>query len=76
MLVLTRKLMESVVVGENIRVTVLAVKGNQVRLGIEAPAEVGIRRQELCFEVSDPNRARGRAVFGLKFGRRRTRRIP
>lgn len=52
MLVLTRKLMESVVVGENIRVTVLAAKGNQVRLGFEAPANVAVRRQEICFDLS------------------------
>lgn len=51
MLVLTRKLTEQVVIGENIRVTVLAIKGNQVRLGFEAPDNVPIRRQEICFEV-------------------------
>ncbi len=47
MLVLTRRLGESIVIGENIIVTVLSVKGGQVRLGIEAPKEVSIQREEL-----------------------------
>lgn len=48
MLVLSRKPDERVLVGENIRVTVLKVRGNRVRLGIEAPPEVPITREELC----------------------------
>lgn len=47
MLVLSRKKEESIVIGNNIRVTVLEIRGNRVRLGIEAPASVAIRRQEL-----------------------------
>jgi carbon storage regulator len=47
MLVLTRKLGEIVRVGEAITVRVLAVKGNQVRLGVEAPADVRIYREEV-----------------------------
>jgi carbon storage regulator len=53
MLVLTRKVGEQIVVGENIRVTVVAVNGQRVRLGFEAPGDVLIRRQELCFEMHD-----------------------
>jgi carbon storage regulator len=47
MLVLTRKLHEAIVVGDAIRVSVLAVRGGQVRLGIEAPGDVRIVREEL-----------------------------
>ena len=47
MLVLTRKEGEQIVIGENIRVTILAIKGNRVRLGLAAPPEVSIVRQEL-----------------------------
>ncbi len=47
MLVLTRKLNETIVIDGNIRVQVLEVRGGRVRLGIEAPAEVNIRRGEL-----------------------------
>jgi carbon storage regulator len=47
MLVLTRKLNESIIINGNIRVTVIAIRGNQIRLGIEAPGEVPIYREEL-----------------------------
>jgi carbon storage regulator len=47
MLVLTRKLGEEIVIGENIRVRVLAVRGNRVRLGLAAPTGVPIRREEI-----------------------------
>lgn len=48
MLVLTRKLNESIVIDGNIRVTVVAIRGNHIRLGIEAPIEVPVLREELC----------------------------
>ena len=47
MLVLSRKLGEQVVIGDNICVTVVAVRGSRVRLGFSAPDEVSIRREEL-----------------------------
>ncbi len=47
MLVLTRKAGQTLVIGENVRVTVLSVKGNTIRLGIEAPKEVSVQREEL-----------------------------
>lgn len=46
MLVLSRKVNESISVGEEVRVVVVAVAGNQVKLGIEAPPELSIRRSE------------------------------
>jgi len=51
MLVLSRKPGEAIVVGASIRVTVLEVRGGRVRLGIEAPAHVNVRRQELTFDA-------------------------
>ena len=48
MLVLSRKVGETVIIGQEIVVTVLAIRGDRVRLGIEAPREVGIRRSELA----------------------------
>jgi carbon storage regulator len=48
MLVLTRKPGEQVRIGENITLVVVEVHGKRVRLGIEAPAQVSILRQELC----------------------------
>jgi carbon storage regulator len=47
MLILTRKVGETIVINDNIHVTVLQVKGNQVRIGIEAPSEVAVHRQEI-----------------------------
>jgi len=47
MLVLTRKLNEKIIIGENVRITVVGVRGNHVRLGIDAPPEVSILRDEL-----------------------------
>ena len=48
MLVLSRKVGEQIVLGENIRVTVVAVHGSRVRLGFTAPPDVPIHREELC----------------------------
>ncbi len=47
MLVLTRKLDESIVIGGDVRITLLSVRNGQVRLGIEAPASVPVVREEL-----------------------------
>ncbi|MGB2421643.1 MAG: carbon storage regulator CsrA, partial [Porticoccaceae bacterium] len=44
MLILTRRVGESLVIGENITITVLGVKGNQTRLGVNAPREVSVHR--------------------------------
>jgi carbon storage regulator len=48
MLVLSRKPGEELVIGDNIRLTVVAIRGGQVRLGITAPLTMPIVRQELC----------------------------
>ncbi|MDY7031208.1 MAG: carbon storage regulator CsrA [Thermodesulfobacteriota bacterium] len=56
MLVLTRKLGETVTIGSNIKVTVVDVKGKQVRLGIEAPAETVIHREEIYKRIQEENR--------------------
>ncbi len=47
MLVLTRGFKEKIVIGDDVTVTVLGVKGNQVRIGIEAPLEIPVHREEI-----------------------------
>ena len=47
MLILTRRVGETLMVGDEVSVTVLGVKGNQVRLGVNAPKEVAVHREEI-----------------------------
>ena len=56
MLVLSRKLNQEIRIAENIVVRVVAIKGNQVRLGIVAPAEVPVLREEILTKVPSGSR--------------------
>lgn len=47
MLILTRRVLETIVIGDEIKVVILGIKGNQVRLGIDAPLDVSVHRQEI-----------------------------
>ncbi|MCO2560257.1 carbon storage regulator CsrA [Pseudomonas aeruginosa] len=47
MLILTRRVEETLMVGDDVTVTVLGVKGNQVRIGVNAPKEVAVHREEI-----------------------------
>ncbi len=51
MLILTRKIGESLMIGEEVTVTVMDVKGNQVRIGIAAPKDVAVHREEIYDRV-------------------------
>ena len=53
MLILTRRVGESLMVGEEITVTVLGVKGNQVRIGVSAPKDVAVHREEIYNRIHD-----------------------
>lgn len=55
MLVLTRKLHQSIVIGDGIEVVVLEVRGEQVRLGIKAPKNVAVHRKEIYEQIQQEN---------------------
>jgi carbon storage regulator len=57
MLVLTRKIGESINIGTNIKVTVVSIDGCQVRLGIDAPKDVIIHREEVYKKIIEENKA-------------------
>jgi len=51
MLILTRRVGESLVIGDDITITVLGVKGNQARLGVNAPRDVAVHREEIMDKI-------------------------
>jgi carbon storage regulator len=60
MLILTRRVGETLMVGDDVTVTVLGVKGNQVRIGVNAPKDVSVHREEIYLRIqeeSEPNEA-------------------
>ena len=54
MLVLSRKLGQSFRVGKGVRITVVKIDNHSVRIGIDAPEDVSIQRQEIAFELPEP----------------------
>ncbi|WP_028975329.1 carbon storage regulator CsrA [Spirochaeta cellobiosiphila] len=57
MLILTRKQDESIVIGDNIVISIVDIKGDQVKLGIDAPKDVKVYRQEVYFAIQEENKA-------------------
>lgn len=56
MLILTRKLGESINIGDDIKITVLGIHGRQVRLGVIAPQKVMVHREEVYFKIQEENK--------------------
>jgi len=65
-LVLTRKLNQSIMIGDDIEVTVLSVDGAKVRLGIQAPGDVPVFRTEIYVEIQRERRGAGRHDVGAE----------
>jgi carbon storage regulator len=64
LLILTRKLGESITIGDNIRVSVLGIRGRQVRLGIDAPSDVVVHREEIYVKIQEENRKAAQQTKG------------
>jgi carbon storage regulator len=56
MLILTRKLGENIRIGNDVRIVVLDIKGGQVKLGIDAPPNISVHREEIYEKIRDENR--------------------
>ena len=65
MLALSRKKNEAIVINNDIEITVLEVKGDQVKIGISAPKEVPIYRKEVYLQIQEANKAVFRYIFQL-----------
>ena len=57
MLILTRRVGESLMIGDEVTVTVLGVKGNQVRVGVDAPRDISVHREELYERIKNEQNA-------------------
>ena len=64
MLVLTRKLGENIRIGDSVKITVLEVRSGHVKLGIEAPPEVKVHREEIYARIQEENRRAQRLKTG------------
>ncbi|MBR1476526.1 MAG: carbon storage regulator CsrA [Lachnospiraceae bacterium] len=65
MLALSRKKNEAIVINNNIEVTILEVKGDQVKIGISAPKEVPVYRKEVYLQIQEANKSAGEGITGL-----------
>lgn len=59
MLILTRKIGESIIIGDNIAVTILGVKGGQIKVGVNAPREVSVHREEIYEKIKEESNSDG-----------------
>lgn len=62
MLVLSRKVNQSIMIGDNVRIVVVAVDRDQVKLGIEAPRDISVHRSEIYEEIQRANQSAAAAV--------------
>ncbi len=64
MLILTRRVGETLMVGDDVSITVLGVKGNQVRIGINAPKEIAVHREEIYQRIKAEQASAASAASG------------
>ena len=68
MLILTRKPGESLYIGDTVKVTIVEIKGNQIRVGIEAPQELRIYREEIYMQILEENKSAAAIDLGPDSG--------
>jgi len=66
MLILTRRVSETMTIGDDVKVKILGVKGNQVRLGIDAPKNVEVHREEIYQRIQQQKLGLDSETFGNK----------
>jgi len=69
MLVLTRRIGQSIKINEDVKITVIDVKGKNIRLGIEAPKETKIYREEVFLRIKEENRSAARPATDIDMGK-------
>ncbi|MCD6569522.1 MAG: carbon storage regulator CsrA [Deltaproteobacteria bacterium] len=62
MLILTRKVGESIAIGDNIQIYVVDIKGSQVKIGIDAPCDIKVHREEVYLKIQEENVLASRVV--------------
>ncbi|MBU8881185.1 carbon storage regulator CsrA [Bacillus sp. FJAT-29790] len=65
MLVLTRKLNQSIQIGDDIEIKILSVEGEQIKIGIQAPKNIDIHRKEIYLAIQEENQKAGNTSFDL-----------
>lgn len=68
MLILARRLNETIVIGDTIRISVVDIKGDQIKLGIEAPGNVKVYRQEVYDAIQEENREAAKSASARPVG--------
>jgi len=68
LLILTRRLGESITIGDQIKISVLGIHGRQVRIGIDAPADVVVHREEIYVKIQQENRKASKSIREDLFG--------
>jgi len=66
MLALSRKKGESLIINNNVEITILDIKGDQIKVGIQAPKDVTIYRKEVYLQIQDANKEATEAAEGLE----------